>query len=154
MALRTILTDASPVLRKKSREQVNFDERLWTLLDDMIETMEHAYGAGLAAPQVGVLRRVVIINVGEGVIELVNPVIISTEGEREVKEGCLSVVGKWGTTIRPVKVYAKAFDRNGNEFEIHGEELLALALVHETDHLEGKLYTDIAIEIWDEEADE
>lgn len=155
MALRTILTDKSPTLRKISREQVKFDDRLWILLDDLKETMEHAMGAGLAAPQVGILRRVAVIDVGEGVIELINPVIISTEGEREVEEGCLSVVGKWGKTLRPEKVHLKAFDRHGEEFEIHGEELLALALIHETEHLDGKLYTDIIIgDLWDADSEE
>lgn len=152
MALRTILTDESPKLRMISREQTEFDERLHQLLDDMKETLYHANGAGLAAVQVGILRRVAIVDIGEGLIEMVNPVVLSTEGEQEVTEGCLSVVGKWGKTIRPLKAKIKAFDRDGNEYEIEGEGLLALALVHEIDHLDGKLYTDIAIgELWEDE---
>ena len=152
MALRTIFTDESPKLRMISREQTKFDERLHQLIDDMKETLEHANGAGLAAVQIGILRRVAIVDIGEGLIELINPVIISAEGEQEVVEGCLSVVGKWGKTIRPLKVKVKAFDRFGKEFEIDGEEILALALAHEIDHLDGKLYTDILIgELWEEE---
>ncbi|MBN2879379.1 MAG: peptide deformylase [Clostridia bacterium] len=152
MALRTIITDESPKLRMISREQTTFDERLHQLLDDMRETLEHANGAGLAAVQVGILRRIAIVDVGEGVIELINPVILSAEGEQEVTEGCLSVVGKWGRTIRPANVKVKAYDRNGKEFEIEGEGILALAMVHEIDHLDGKLYTDIVIgELWEDE---
>ncbi|MEX1378201.1 MAG: peptide deformylase [Eubacteriales bacterium] len=152
MALRTILTDESPKLRKISREQTTFDDRLHQLLDDMKETLEYANGAGLAAVQVGILRRIAIVDIGEGVIELINPVVVSTEGEQEVTEGCLSVVGKWGRTIRPLKAKVKAYDRYGKEFEVEGEGLLALALVHEIDHLDGKLYTDIVIgELWEEE---
>jgi len=151
MALRTILTDESPKLRKISREQVSFDERLHQLLDDMKETLDHANGAGLAAVQVGILRRVAIVDVEDVLIELVNPVVLSIDGEQEVTEGCLSVVGKWGKTIRPQRVKVKAFDRYGNEFELEGEDLLALALVHEIDHLDGKLYTDIVVgELWED----
>ena len=152
MALRTILTDESPKLRMISREQTEFDQRLHQLLDDMKETLYHANGAGLAAVQVGILRRVAIVDIGDGLIELVNPVVLSAEGEQEVTEGCLSVVGKWGKTKRPLKTRVKAFDRDGNEFEIEGEGMLALALVHEIDHLDGKLYTDIVIgELWEDE---
>lgn len=152
MALRTILTDESPKLRMISKEQRNFDERLHQLLDDMKETLENANGAGLAAIQVGILRRVAIVDIGEGIIELVNPVVESAEGEQEVVEGCLSVVGKWGKTIRPLNAKIIAFDRNGKEFEIEGEGMLALAMIHEIDHLDGKLYTDIVIgELWEDE---
>lgn len=152
MARRTIITDESPKLRKVSREQTTFDERLHQLLDDMKETLEHANGAGLAAVQVGILRRVAIVDVGEGLVEMVNPVVVESEGEQECTEGCLSVVGKWGTTIRPMKVKVKAFDRNGKEFEVEGEGLFAQALVHEIDHLDGKLYTDIVVgELWEDE---
>lgn len=152
MALRTILTQESEKLRKISREQTTFDDRLATLLEDMIETLEHACGAGLAAPQVGILRRVAIVDIGEGPIELVNPKIVSTEGEQEVDEGCLSVPNKWGRTIRPLKVEVKAFDRNGKEFTIEGEGLLAQAIAHEIDHLDGILFTDIVIgDLWEDE---
>ena len=154
MALRNIITDESPRLRMISREQTTFDERLHQLLDDMKDTLENANGAGLAAVQVGILRRVAIVDIGEGVIEMVNPVVLSIEGEQEVTEGCLSVPGKWGKTLRPLKAKVKAFDRYGKEFEVEGEGLLALALVHEIDHLDGKLYTDIVIgELWEEETE-
>lgn len=143
MALREILTVENPVLRKISRPVVNFNERLWTLIDDMTETMRHHEGVGLAAPQVGILRQVIIIDVEEGLIEIVNPTIVYQKGEQEVEEGCLSVPGKRGITTRPNKVKVTGFDRNGKEITIEGEELLALALVHEVDHLFGKLYIDI-----------
>ena len=151
MAQRTIITDESPKLRKISREVVDFDDRLHQLIDDMRETLEYANGAGLAAVQVGILRRVVLVDVGEGMMELVNPVVVCAEGEQEVTEGCLSVPGKWGKTKRPLNVVVKAFDRFGKAFEVEGEGMLALALIHETDHLEGKLYTDIATDIWEDE---
>ena len=152
MALREIITDESPKLRKISREITSFDDRLHQLLDDMRETLEYANGAGLAAVQVGILRRVAMVDVGEGIIEIVNPEIVAVEGEQEVTEGCLSVPGKWGRTRRPLKIKVKAFDRYGKKFEIEGEGLLALALVHEIDHLDGKLYTDIVIgDLWEDE---
>lgn len=151
MALRTIITDESPKLRKISREVTEFDDRLHQLIDDMRETLEHANGAGLAAVQVGILRRVVLVDVGEGVTELVNPVVETTEGEQIVTEGCLSVPGRWGKTCRPLKIKVKAFDRFGKPFEVEGEGMMALALIHETDHLDGKLYTDIATEMWEDE---
>jgi len=151
MAQRTIITDESPKLRKISREVVDFDDRLHQLIDDMRETLEYANGAGLAAVQVGILRRVVLVDVGEGMIELVNPVVVCAEGEQEVTEGCLSVPGKWGKTKRPLNVVIKAFDRFGKAFEVEGEGMLALALIHETDHLDGKLYTDIATDLWEDE---
>lgn len=145
MALRTIVKEGDPVLTKKCRVVEKFDDRLATLIDDMIETLHDAQGAGLAAPQVGVLKRVVVIDVGEGVIELINPVIIESSGEQEGLEGCLSCPGQWGITKRPMNVTVKAQDRNGNEFTISGEELLAKAFCHELDHLEGILYKQIVI---------
>ena len=145
MAIRQIVKEGDDVLTKKCREVVKFDDRLAQLIDDMIETLHQSGGVGLAAPQVGVLRRVVVIDVGEGVIELVNPVIIEQDGVQESLEGCLSCPGEWGITRRPDYVKVKAFDRNGNEFIIDGEELLAKAFCHEIDHLDGILYKQIVI---------
>ena len=135
MALRQIVKFGDDILRKKSRPVTNFDERLWTLLDDMTETMHSKDGAGLAAVQVGVLRRVVVIDVHDehGVIELINPEIVSTEGTQTGNEGCLSA---------PNVVTVKAQDRSGKEFTITGSALLARAFCHETDHLDGILFID------------
>lgn len=152
MAKRTILnigTDAD-TLRKKSREVEKIDDRITTLLDDMAETMYEANGVGLAAPQVGVLKRVVVIDVGEGLIELINPVITYKKGEQIGAEGCLSVPGKAGTVARPEKVKVRAKNRNGEEINIDAEGLLAVALCHEIDHLSGTLFIDSVIEYIDE----
>lgn len=143
MAIRQIVKEGDSVLTKKCREVVKFDDRLAQLIDDMIETLHQSGGVGLAAPQVGVIRRVVVIDVSQeqnDVIELVNPVIIESSGEQEGLEGCLSCPGEWGITIRPNYVKVKAFDRNGNEFTVDGEELLAKAFCHELDHLEGIIF--------------
>ena len=145
MAIRNIVEKGDPVLRKISRSVLNFDEKLATLIDDMIETMHNAEGVGLAAPQVGILRRICVVDVGDGPIELVNPVIIKEEGEQVGSEGCLSVPGQSGTVKSPMKVTVKAQDRNGNTFEVSGEELLARAFCHEIDHLNGILYIDKVI---------
>ncbi len=148
MAIREILkvsTDEE-TLRKKSREVTEITPRIITLLDDMAETMYAANGVGLAAPQVGVLRRVVVIDIGEGLIELINPRIVYAKGEVTTSEGCLSVPGVSGQVTRPEKVICRAMNRNGEEFEITGEGLLARALCHETDHLDGGIYTDKVIE--------
>lgn len=145
MAVRNIVEKGDPILRKISRSVLNFDEKLATLIDDMIETMHNAEGVGLAAPQVGILRRICVIDVGDGPIELVNPVIIKEEGEQVGSEGCLSVPGQSGIVKRPMKVTVKAQDRKGNTFEISGEELLARAFCHEIDHLNGILYVDKVI---------
>lgn len=148
MALRTITKDGDPILRKVCRPVTEFNERLWTVLDDMADTMHNAEGVGLAGPQVSYLRRVVVIDVGDGVIELINPEIVEKSKETQYcQEGCLSVPGKWGMTTRPMKVKAKAQDRNGNWFEIEGEQLLAQAICHELEHLDGKLFVDI-VEEW------
>lgn len=146
MALREIVKIGDDILRKKCRPVTVFDEKLHTLLDDMAETMEQAQGAGLAAPQVGMLRRVCVVNVRDkhGVIELVNPEVISVEGVQTGNEGCLSLPGEWHEVDRPAKVTVKAQDRNGEEFTITGEGLLARALCHETDHLDGVLFIDKA----------
>ena len=139
MALRNILKEGDERLRKKSRPVTDFNERLWTLLDDMYETMKDG-GVGIAAPQVGVLRRAVVIDVGEGKHELVNPVIVEQSGDQCGGEGCLSVPGEWGMVRRPSHVVVKAQNRRGEFFEITGEELKARAFCHEPDHLEGILF--------------
>ena len=144
MAIRNIVKDGDPILKKKCRPVDKFDKKLAILLDDMAETMHRANGVGLAAPQVGMLRRVVVVDVGEGVIELVNPKIIAYSGEQEGIEGCLSFPGEWGLAKRPNYVKVKAQDRNGDEFEIDGEELLARAFCHEIDHLNGVVFKDVA----------
>lgn len=157
MALRRILTidDNEAELRKKCRPVDKFDGRLAELLDDLVETM-HAQGngAGLAAPQVGVLRRVAVIDVGEGVVELVNPEILETSGMVEVEEGCLSLPGRSVHTLRPAYVKARAFDRTGGETVIEGNDMMALALAHEIGHLNGELLIDFALDdvIEDEES--
>lgn len=145
MAIRQIVKEGDSVLTKKCREVTKFDDRLAMLIDDMIETLHRANGVGLAAPQVGILRRVVVVDVGEGPIELVNPKIIAYSGEQETLEGCLSCPGEWGITRRPDYVKVKAQDRHGDEFIVEGRELLAKAFCHELDHLEGILYKQKAI---------
>ncbi len=141
MALRNIVKLGDPILNKKSRIVEKFDERLATLIDDMLETLYKENGVGLAAVQVGILKRVVVIDIGEGAIELVNPEITMSEGEQISQEGCLSLPGKWGTTRRPMKVQVKAQDRNGKWQVFTGEGLKAKAFCHEIDHLEGILFT-------------
>lgn len=143
MAIRNIVKEGDEVLRKKCRPVEKFDQHLWTLLDDMAETMHQAGGVGLAAPQVGIIRRVVVIDVGDGVIELVNPKIIMKAGEQISAEGCLSCPGEYGITSRPMFVTVKAQDRFGNEFTKEGKELLAKAFCHEFDHLDGIIFKDI-----------
>ena len=142
--VRKILTFGDETLRKTSKPMQKFDLRLWLLLRDMADTMNKAEGVGLAAPQVGILRRVVVIDVGDenGLIELINPEIISQEGEQEGSEGCLSAPGRRGYVKRPNKVTVRAQDRKGKFFEITGEGLLARAFCHELDHLDGILYSD------------
>ena len=144
MALREIIKFGDDILRKKCREVTNFDEKLAQLLDDMAETLKNADGVGLAAPQVGILRRVVVIDVhdGKGVLELVNPVILRTEGVQTGNEGCLSAPGEWCEVERPMNVVVKAFGRHGKEIEVKGSELLARAVCHEVDHLDGILFID------------
>ena len=144
MAIRNIVKDGDSILNKKCRPVEKFDSKLADLLDDMAETMHLANGVGLAAPQVGILRRIVVIDVGDGVIELINPQIISFSGEQEGVEGCLSFPGEWGITKRPQYVKVKAFDRNGNEFTKDGKDLLAKAFRHEIDHLNGIVFKQVA----------
>lgn len=142
MAIRNIRTEEDAILRKKSRRVENFDERLFELLDDMADTMYNAEGVGLAAVQVGVLRRIVVIDVGDGLIELINPEITDEEGAQCDLEGCLSLPGKQGYTIRPKTVKVKAQNRDGNWCVYKGSDLKAKAFCHEIDHLDGILYTD------------
>ena len=143
MGLRKILTDKDPALHKVCRPVEKFDWRLHKLLDDMAETLEEANGVGLAATQVGILRRVVIVDTGDGILELINPTLLETDGEQEGAEGCLSVPGKYGWVTRPYYAKVRAQDRNGEWFEAEGEELIARCFCHELDHLDGILYTQV-----------
>lgn len=148
MAKLKIVKVGDDILRKKCRPVEEITPKIIRLLDDMTQTMRDAQGVGLAAPQVGILRRIVVIEVEEGnVIELINPKIIAYAGEQVGSEGCLSVPGKWGTVSRPMHVTVRATNRHGEEFELNGSELLARAICHELDHLDGKLYIDIATNI-------
>lgn len=153
MAIRNIRIDGDEILRKVSRKVDNIDDRIITLLDDMKQTMYKAEGVGLAAPQVGVLRRVIIIDIGDGLIELINPLIVNKDGEQLNKEGCLSVPGKSGTVKRPKEVVVRARNRDGELIEVKGEGLLAVALCHEIDHLDGILFIDKAVSIDIQESD-
>lgn len=142
MAIRQIRIQGDPVLEKTCREITEMTPKLQTLIDDMLETMYEANGVGLAAPQVGILKRVVVIDVGEGPIVMINPVIIETSGEQTGDEGCLSLPGKAGKVTRPNYVKARFLDEDMEECEIEGEELLARAICHEVDHLYGHMYTE------------
>ncbi len=142
MAKLKIVKKGMPALRCVCRPVTEITPRILTLLDDMADTMYAANGCGLAAPQVGVLRRIVVIDVGDGILELINPEIISREGEQREQEGCLSCPGEWGITSRPARVTVRALNREGKKVEYSGEGLLARAFCHELDHLDGKLFTD------------
>lgn len=142
MAIRNIRKLGDEILRKKCRPVETIDERIVTLLEDMAETMYEANGVGLAAPQVGVLKRIVVIDIGEGLIELINPEITDFEGNIKDVEGCLSVPGKCGYVVRPEKVTVTALDRNGDKITISGEGMLAKAFCHELDHLDGIVFVD------------
>ena len=144
MALRNIKFLGEDCLRKKCKEVSEITPRVQVLIEDMLDTMYEANGVGLAAPQVGILKRIVVIDVGEGPSVMINPVIIETSGEQAGEEGCLSVPGKAGIVTRPNYVKAKAMDENMQEFEIEGEGLLARAICHECDHLDGIVYVDKA----------
>lgn len=156
MALRKILTEEDEQLKKRSRKVEKFDDRLHQLIDDMRETLENAGGVGLAAPQVGILRRVVVlIDVNqepEEVVELINPEVLETRGEERVIEGCLSVPGRWGYVTRPTWAKIRAQDRDGNWFEREGEGMVAQCFCHETEHLDGHLFTEKVEEYVDIEA--
>ena len=143
MGLRKILTDKDPALHKVCKPVVNFDSKLHKLLDDMAETLEEAQGVGLAAPQIGILRRVVIVDTGEEILELVNPVMLETDGEQVGPEGCLSVPGKYGLVKRPYYAKVRAQDRFGDWYEVEGEELIGRCFCHELDHLDGIVYTEV-----------
>ena len=146
MAKLNIVKMGDDVLRKVCRPVEKITPRIQTLLDDMIETMRDADGCGLAAPQVGILRRIAVVEVEPGKpIELINPKIIAYAGEQQEQEGCLSIPGRWGITKRPRHVTVRATDRNGNTFEVSGSDLLARALCHELDHLDGKLFIDCVV---------
>ena len=151
MGLRKILTDKDPALHKTCKDVVNFDERLHKLLDDMRETLLESGGVGLAAPQVGILRRVVLVDNGEEILELVNPTLVETDGEQEGPEGCLSIPGLYGLVKRPYWAKVRAQDRHGNWFEAEGEELTARCFCHELDHLDGIVYTEVMERLLTEE---
>ncbi len=143
MAIRNIRQMGEPVLRKVCKEIKLITPRIQTLIDDMLDTMYDANGVGLAAPQVGILKRVVVIDIGDGPIIMINPEILETSGEQTGGEGCLSLVGKSGQVTRPNYVKVRFTDRDGDVYELEGEELLARAICHECDHLDGKLYVDL-----------
>ena len=143
MGIRKILTDKDPALHKICRNVEKFDWRLHKLLDDMRETLEEANGVGLAAPQVGILRRVVLVDTGEEILELINPTMVETSGEQTGAEGCLSVPGKYGLVTRPMFATVRAQDRYGEWYEVEGEELIARCFCHELDHLDGIVYTQV-----------
>ena len=146
MGLRKILTDKEPALHKVCKPVTNFDSKLFKLLDDMRDTLIESGGVGLAAPQVGILRRVVLVDVGEEdneIVEFINPEMLETDGEQYGPEGCLSVPGKYGLVKRPYYAKVRAQDRNGDWFEAEGEELIARCFCHELDHLDGIIYTQV-----------
>ena len=149
MAIREIREKGDEILYKKCKAVVKFDEKLHILLDDMYETMQSRDGVGLAAPQVGILKRAVVIDVGDGKIELINPEIVEESGEQTGSEGCLSVPGVFGEVTRPNVVTVRAQDRDGKWFKITGKELLARAFCHEIEHLDGKLFLDRVIRFID-----
>lgn len=149
MAIREIREKGDEILYKKCKAVVKFDEKLHILLDDMYETMQSRDVVGLAAPQVGILKRAVVIDVGDGKIELINPEIVEESGEQTGSEGCLSVPGVFGEVTRPNVVTVKAQDRDGKWFKITGKELLARAFCHEIEHLDGKLFLDRVIRFID-----
>lgn len=142
MAIREIRLSDDEILRKISKEVLEINDRTIEILEDMCDTMYFKNGVGLAAPQIGILRRIVIIDIGEGLIELINPVILETSGEQFGEEGCLSVPGRVGYVARPKYCKVKALNRDGEEVIVEGEGLLARALCHEIDHLNGELYID------------
>ncbi len=151
MAIRNIILESDETLRKKSKDVTEFNERLWQLLDDMAETMYSSDGVGLAAVQVGVLRKVVVVDTGDTLYEIINPQIIEQSGTQTGPEGCLSSPNEYGDVTRPMKVKVKALDRFGKEYTIEGTELLARALCHEIDHLNGVLFKDLAEDLYEVE---
>jgi len=151
MAIRNIRKDGDDILRKKSREVEEINEKIHILLNDMVDTLYDANGVGLAAPQVGVLKRIVVIDAGNGLLQLINPVLKSESGQQCVPEGCLSVPGVWGEVNRPAHVVVEALDPDGKKIVIEGEGLLAQALCHEIDHLNGILFKDKVVRFLDED---
>ncbi|MGI6669123.1 MAG: peptide deformylase [Acetivibrionales bacterium] len=151
MAIRNIRKDGDEILRKKAKEVDEITDKIRMLLDDMADTMYEANGAGLAAPQVGILKRLVVIDVGDGLIKLVNPVIKNCSGQQRVVEGCLSVPGIWGEVDRPEQVLVEALNPDGEKITLEGEGLLAQALCHEIDHLDGILFKDKVVRFLDKE---
>ena len=151
MAIRRVVKNGDPLLRKRAREIIEINERIIGIIEDMTETLYKENGIGIAAPQIGILKRIVVIDNGDGPIELINPVILSSEGVQEGTEGCLSVPGQFGLVKRPAYVRIKALDRNGKRVELLGDGMLARAFCHEIDHLEGKLFIDIATEMYSQE---
>ena len=143
MGIRKILTVEEGALHKTCRPVENFDKKLHCLLEDMRQTLIDSEGVGLAAPQVGILRRVVLVDIGEEILELINPVLVETDGEQVGPEGCLSVPGKYGLVKRPYYAKVLAQDRNGDWYEYEGEELIARCFCHELDHLDGIIYTEV-----------
>lgn len=155
MALRNIRTDEDPVLRKRAKAVPKINQRIEILLEDMAETMYEAPGIGLAAPQVGILKRVIVYDIGDGIVEMINPVITDSEDEQVEVEGCLSVPGKYGRVKRPALISVVYQDRNGNEMTKTARELEAVVICHETDHLDGILFTDkVEDYLTDEEIEE
>ncbi len=146
MAIRTIVKEGDEVLRKVCRPVEKFDQKLNDLIQDLADTMYQANGVGLAAPQVGILKRVAVVDVGDGLFEFINPRIVESSGEQIGTEGCLSCPGVWGTVKRPNVVTVEAYDRNGERFLLTANELFARAICHELDHLDGKLFKDFVIE--------
>lgn len=154
MAIRNIRKVGDEVLAKRCRNVEVIDDRIKELLDDMADTMYEANGVGLAAPQVGILKRIAVIDVGDGIIELINPIITEVSDEKQCGvEGCLSAPGRFGEVERPAKVTVKATNRDGEEFEVVGEELLAVALCHEIDHLDGNVFLDKVIKFVEVDAE-
>ena len=151
MAILNIVKDGDEILRKKCKEIEKVDEKILTLIDDMKETMEKAGGVGLAAPQIGKLRQVVVINTGEEELVLLNPKMLKKSGSQEDLEGCLSCPGKWGITKRPMKVEVETLDLEGKKIRVKAEGFLAKAICHEMDHLEGKLFYDEAVRMLTQE---
>ncbi len=155
MAVRKIILEGDEILRRHCEEVVRFDKELWNLLDEMAETLYGTgNGVGLAAPQVGEAKRAIVIDVGEGLMELCNPVLLSKHGKQTGSEGCLSCPGEYGIVTRPKKVRVRAQDRQGKTYVVTGEDLLARALCHEIDHLEGRLFKDIAERMLDPDEEE
>ena len=151
MAILNIVKDKDEILRKKSKDVERIDERVLTLLEDMKETMHKAGGVGLAAVQVGKLKKLIVIDTGEDQLELINPVMLKKSGSQEDLEGCLSCPGQWGITKRPMKVEVETLDRTGKKIKVKGEGFLAKAICHEMDHLEGKLFYDEAVRMLSKE---